>query len=518
MRATTSHQIQATTRIAVQRRPLCGSRSPAPSPFAARALRAPRSAPVPRFCMRAVRPPKRPVSDVRAAQRSAGDSVSEDHSTPIVHVAALVSRRLEERAAGAHRVRAPLRAHDVQGLEERRARGGITSLHRQRRRPEQRLHRPKTRRSSGRRCRRSTCRWCSGSKPIAWRRCGSTRTAFTTRARGGQGRAPDARREPAVRAAERDHLRPGVHGRTRTSTRRSAAWPTSRRRRSTDVREFYRDLLRAGERDAGASSATSTPAQATELVDAVSRPRAEGRPSRCRATSRRSRRRRRSGASSSRRRGRCRPSSSRYHITYDGHPDSYPLHITSKVLSDGQSAAHLRASSSTTSSSRSRPSAAATSSRIRTCSTRWRSCSPGRRREDGEQALIAELDQAEAASRSRPHELQRAKNQFARDYILGRESNQDKALHLAHARRDPQRHHHGRRRVRYLHERDRQRGAYRARGEGPTSTRATGCAARAAEGERGRDETRTGLPRASCVLAHWPARQSAVAPESALAA
>ena len=27
-----------------------------------------------------------------------------------------------------------------------------------------------------------------------------------------------------------------------------------------------------------------------------------------------------------------------YHITYDGHPDSYPLHITAKILSDGQSA------------------------------------------------------------------------------------------------------------------------------------------------------------------------------------
>ena len=31
------------------------------------------------------------------------------------------------------------------------------------------------------------------------------------------------------------------------------------------------------------------------------------------------------------------------------------------------------------------------------------------------------------------HELQRAKNQFARDYILGRETNQQKALQLAHA-------------------------------------------------------------------------------------
>ncbi len=31
------------------------------------------------------------------------------------------------------------------------------------------------------------------------------------------------------------------------------------------------------------------------------------------------------------------------------------------------------------------------------------------------------------------HELQRTKNQFARDYILGRETDQDKALQLAHA-------------------------------------------------------------------------------------
>src|SRR5207249_5044965 len=26
-----------------------------------------------------------------------------------------------------------------------------------------------------------------------------------------------------------------------------------------------------------------------------------------------------------------------YHITYDGNPDSYPLHVAAKVLSDGQS-------------------------------------------------------------------------------------------------------------------------------------------------------------------------------------
>jgi len=31
------------------------------------------------------------------------------------------------------------------------------------------------------------------------------------------------------------------------------------------------------------------------------------------------------------------------------------------------------------------------------------------------------------------HELERAKNQFMRDYIIGRESDEQKALHLAHA-------------------------------------------------------------------------------------
>ena len=46
--------------------------------------------------------------------------------------------------------------------------------------------------------------------------------------------------------------------------------------------------------------------------------------------------------------------------------------------------------------------------------------------------LIAELDRLKAEPISAA-ELQQAKNQFARDYILGRESNKDKAGHLGHA-------------------------------------------------------------------------------------
>jgi zinc protease len=47
-------------------------------------------------------------------------------------------------------------------------------------------------------------------------------------------------------------------------------------------------------------------------------------------------------------------------------------------------------------------------------------------------ALIAELDRLKADPIS-DHELQRTKNQFARDYILQRETNQQKALQLGHA-------------------------------------------------------------------------------------
>ena len=49
-----------------------------------------------------------------------------------------------------------------------------------------------------------------------------------------------------------------------------------------------------------------------------------------------------------------------------------------------------------------------------------------------EKALIAELDRLKTEPVS-ARELQRAKNQFARDYILGRETNQSKASVLAHA-------------------------------------------------------------------------------------
>ena len=121
------------------------------------------------------------VRHLDAAERADGDPLrgSLDADRPR---AALVSRRLEEREDGAHRVRASLRAHDVQGLEERGARGAHL-VHLVGRRPEPTPTRPTMKRCSGRRCRRSICRWRCGSKPTEWRRCASTRTRSSTNAR-----------------------------------------------------------------------------------------------------------------------------------------------------------------------------------------------------------------------------------------------------------------------------------------------------------------------------------------------
>lgn len=120
-----------------------------------------------------------------------------------------------------------------------------------------------------------------------------------------------------------------------------------------------------------------------------------------------------------------------HHITYDGHPDAYPLHIASKVLSDGQSSRIYRKLVYETGLALTAfgggniiedPNLFYTVAIV----------NPGQSPAAVEKALIAELDKLKAEPIAE-RELQRAKNQFARDYILGRESIQDKAVHLAHA-------------------------------------------------------------------------------------
>jgi zinc protease len=120
-----------------------------------------------------------------------------------------------------------------------------------------------------------------------------------------------------------------------------------------------------------------------------------------------------------------------YHVPYDGHPDSYPLHVTSKILSDGQSA---RISRELIYNQRLCLSAFGSAQIIEHPNLFFAVCivQPGRTPAEAEKALIAEFDKLKSGGVTM-HELQRAQNQFARDYILGRESDEDKANFLAHA-------------------------------------------------------------------------------------
>ncbi|MGE0449228.1 MAG: M16 family metallopeptidase [Vicinamibacterales bacterium] len=120
-----------------------------------------------------------------------------------------------------------------------------------------------------------------------------------------------------------------------------------------------------------------------------------------------------------------------YHITYDGHPDSYPLHIASKVLSDGQSS---RIYQKLVYERQLAVTAFGGANLIEDPNLFYAVAivQPGQKPEDAVAALIAELDRLKDEPIS-ARELQRTKNQFARDYIMGRQSNQQKALQLAHA-------------------------------------------------------------------------------------
>ena len=120
-----------------------------------------------------------------------------------------------------------------------------------------------------------------------------------------------------------------------------------------------------------------------------------------------------------------------YHITYDGHPDAYPLHIAAKILSDGQSA---RITTELVYRKRLALTAFGSANIIEDPNLFYAVAivQPGQTPEAAERALIEEFEKM-ALEPVAEGELQRAKNQFARDYIVSRESDEDKARHLAHA-------------------------------------------------------------------------------------
>src|SRR5438034_8336881 len=120
-----------------------------------------------------------------------------------------------------------------------------------------------------------------------------------------------------------------------------------------------------------------------------------------------------------------------YHVTYDGNPDSYPLHIAAKVLSDGQSSRIYKRLVYETQMA---VAAFGSANLIEDPNLFYAVAivQPGHTPDEAIEALISEIERLKAEPITE-HELQRAKNQFARDYVLGRETNQQKAQQLAHA-------------------------------------------------------------------------------------
>jgi zinc protease len=120
-----------------------------------------------------------------------------------------------------------------------------------------------------------------------------------------------------------------------------------------------------------------------------------------------------------------------YHIINDGHPDSYPLHLASKILSDGESS---RIFKSLVYEKGIAVQAFGGGNIIEEPNLFFAVAivQRGHTPAEAERALIAEFEKLRAEPVS-DRELQRAKNQFFRDYITDRESVQGKAGQLAHA-------------------------------------------------------------------------------------
>jgi zinc protease len=120
-----------------------------------------------------------------------------------------------------------------------------------------------------------------------------------------------------------------------------------------------------------------------------------------------------------------------YHITYDGHPDAYPLHILAKILSDGDSS---RLYQSLVYEKQMALAAFGEAKLIEHPNLFFSVAivQPGQQPAAVTTELQRQLDRVKTEGVTEA-ELTRAKRQFARDYILGRETVRQKALHLGHA-------------------------------------------------------------------------------------
>ncbi len=120
-----------------------------------------------------------------------------------------------------------------------------------------------------------------------------------------------------------------------------------------------------------------------------------------------------------------------YQAPYNGHPDSYPMFVMSKTLSDGQTSRIYRKLVYETGLALT---AFGSSSFLEDPGIFYAVAlvNPGKSADEVEKALIAEFDKLKAEGITE-RELQRAKNQFSRDYILSRLSIKEKVSQMGHA-------------------------------------------------------------------------------------
>jgi zinc protease len=120
-----------------------------------------------------------------------------------------------------------------------------------------------------------------------------------------------------------------------------------------------------------------------------------------------------------------------YHVVSDGHLDSYPLHLAEKILFDGESSRMTR----DLVYDKRLAVAAFGNANILEDPNLFYAVSivqAGESLQAVEQEMLAQFDSLKTDGET-AHELERAKNQFMRDYIIGRETDEQKAIHLAHA-------------------------------------------------------------------------------------
>jgi zinc protease len=120
-----------------------------------------------------------------------------------------------------------------------------------------------------------------------------------------------------------------------------------------------------------------------------------------------------------------------HHITRDGHPDAYPLHILAKILSDGDSSRLHR----TLVYQKQIALAAFGEAKLIEHPNLFYAVAIVQQGQDPavvQRALQAEIDRVKTDGVT-AQELERAKRQFARDYIMSRDTVRQKALHLGHA-------------------------------------------------------------------------------------